>query len=299
MAQNVFDNLASDPDVDCRTLTLALGGLEIMNDDPKETNVVFVDVDKDAARQQLERILFALQQQLDEVGLLDNKERRRLFLVDETFAPKLHATILNTRLRRTNNKLSANATAFKPQTRKLTPAEQATHGSSITTPTGQRSVAALAAAQRKAAGLKRDYGERLPLDAGKHSGRRKQLCQSDFYLSCACQAQFLNIFRSGVWAHAKCVPFTCQSEGSSTKPVVTTKQSLSYLSAFRIHLSDQQRQQRQRQLPPRLSRFTSLQGNRIWQVDACRYPKIYAAQSMQALISKLVCFILFGGDPDS
>jgi hypothetical protein len=152
-------------------LRLALGGLEIMNDDPSETHVVFVDVVPDAERARLEHALYVLQQRLDSARLLDRRERERMFLVDQTFAPKLHATVINTRLRRgpAASTASDGASAGVNTTTRaaLTPAEMATQGVSMSTATGRLSATAQAAADKKAAGLKRDYGERVPVDTGK------------------------------------------------------------------------------------------------------------------------------------
>jgi len=155
-------NVASPP----AELCLSMGGLEIMNDDPSNTHVVFIDVNRDRARLHLESILFTLQRELGAVGLLDERERQRMFLVDNTFAPKFHATVMNTRLRR-----STRGTTHTRQKHddghevKRSPAEMATAGVSLTTQSGKLSHRNQKEASRKAAGLKQSFGEREPLDA--------------------------------------------------------------------------------------------------------------------------------------
>ena len=118
----------------------------------------------DEVRARLERIVNSLQRGLDDVGLLDEGERQRMFLIDGTFSPKLHATVINTRLRRGVGRTAAGATSENGG-RKLTPAEIATTGVSVTTATGKMSAKAAEAQKRKTAGLKRAYGERVPVDA--------------------------------------------------------------------------------------------------------------------------------------
>ena len=165
--QEIFDDVsrsaAGGPKSSSSELSLSLGGLEIMNDDPAETHVVFVDVEQNAARAKLERVLFTIQERIDAVGLLDRRERQRLFLLDGTFAPKLHATVINTRLRRSGATSTEVSSSGK---RQLTPAEMATQGASIAAASGPRSEAGKASANRRSAGLRHEFGERAPVNAG-------------------------------------------------------------------------------------------------------------------------------------
>ena len=85
---------------------LALRGLEYMNDDPADVHVLYTGVHDgddsegaiDCLTQAWRRIVLALEEQ----GFVDKEElqRQRMRAGDGTLRPKLHATLLNTKLRR-------------------------------------------------------------------------------------------------------------------------------------------------------------------------------------------------------